>query len=61
MISARLKEGILIAFLGLAGIIGVNGSFSQAGEFVTSMLYIQLILFIAIAIIGITIIKDSIK
>ncbi len=51
----------MITFLGLAGISGVNGSFSQAGPMITRMLYIQLIIFIAVAIIGIKIMKDSIK
>jgi len=51
-----VKEGILITFVGIVGLIRVLDSLSEAGPMITIMLYIMSFLFITIALIGINII-----
>ncbi len=51
-----LKEGILIALVGIVGLIRVLDSLSEAGPMITIMLYLMSFLFITIALIGINII-----
>ena len=59
--SSRMKEGLLITFLGLLGIFRVIYSFPDAGEMITLMLYTLLFIFVAITIIGIIDIKESFR
>lgn len=59
--SKGLKDGILITLLGIAGIIRVLDSFSDAGQMITRMLYTLLFIFIAIILIGIKTIKDELE
>ena len=56
----NLNEGILITILGLLGYYKVLESFSEAGPFLTQILYTMFFIFFAIIIIGVKIILDEI-
>ncbi len=56
-----VSEGILITLVGVIGLIRVMGSFHDAGEFLTRMLYTLFFIFAGITLIGIKIIKDAAK
>jgi hypothetical protein len=59
--NPTISEGVLIIFVGIIGLMRVIGSFPDAGEFLTRMLYTLFFIFIGIALIGIKIIKDVLK
>lgn len=54
-------EGILIIFVGLIGLIRVFESFPNAGEMIKRMLYTLFFIFIAITLIGLKTLKDSLR
>ena len=59
--NPTISEGVLITLVGIIGLIRVIGSFHDAGEFLTRMLYTLLFIFTGIALIGIKTIKDAVK